>query len=218
MGDPHPSRIASCRYCFKQSVQKRQWHSWSVVILSRDRSHRQSLQVTRGDGARSPGVGFSVVMVRQWNLPAEPISPSAFFSLLNPWREGSVPPGAAGASQQPGPRAPGRRSRLIPSAVLRAPRSSGLRGPSSAPPRDGSGTAAGGGGGAAAGGRGEAGRRSDRRPLPPPPPGERPRRPGPRGAWSAAHQRRRREPRVYLYRKLKRGTSYFPSGSPWSCR
>lgn len=69
------------------SVQKRHWHSWSVVILSRDCSHRQSLQVTRGDGARSPGVGFSVVMVRQWNLPAEPISPSAFFSLLNPYRK-----------------------------------------------------------------------------------------------------------------------------------
>lgn len=70
------------------AVQKMHWHSWSVVILSRDCSHRQSLQVTRGARARSPGVEFSAVMVRYWSLPAEPISlSSAFFSLLNPYRK-----------------------------------------------------------------------------------------------------------------------------------
>lgn len=74
MGDPHPSRIASCMYCFRQAVQKTHWHSWSVVILSRDCSHRQSLQVRRGARARSPGSGFSAVMVRQWRSPAEPTS------------------------------------------------------------------------------------------------------------------------------------------------
>lgn len=69
------------------AVQKMHRHSWSVVILSKDCSHRQSLQVTRGARARSPGIGFSAVMVRQCSLPTEPISLLSLFSLLNPCRK-----------------------------------------------------------------------------------------------------------------------------------
>lgn len=70
------------------AVQKRQRHSRSVVILSKDSSQRHSLQVTRGAGASSPTAGFSVVMVRYWVLPPEPISLSSPVSrLLNPYRK-----------------------------------------------------------------------------------------------------------------------------------
>lgn len=133
MGDPHPSRIASCMYCFRQAVQKMHRHSWSVVILSKDCSHRQSLQVTRGARGRSPGVGFSAVMVRQCSLSTESISlSSAFFTLLNPWPESSVPPAAWSrrrrASQQRPARArtPGRRSCFILSLFLRTLRLTAL--------------------------------------------------------------------------------------------
>lgn len=130
MGDPHPSRIASCMYCFRQAVQKMHWHSWSVVILSRDCSHRQSLQVTRGARARSPGVEFSAVMVRYWSLPAEPISlSSAFFSLLNPWQESYVPPAARLLSSLPrAHRQPGLLAHGGGGAVSFSPSSSELCG------------------------------------------------------------------------------------------
>lgn len=62
-------------------VQKIHWHSWSMVILSRDCSHRQSLQVTSGAGIRSPEGGFSAVMVRHWSPSTESISLSAASSI-----------------------------------------------------------------------------------------------------------------------------------------
>lgn len=62
-------------------VQKIHWHSWRIVILSRDCSHRQSLQVTSGAGIRSPGGGFSAVMVRHWSPSTEPISLSSASSI-----------------------------------------------------------------------------------------------------------------------------------------
>lgn len=103
MGEPHPSRMASCIYCFRHAVQNMHRQSWSVVILSRDCSHRQSLQVTRGAMARSPAVGFGAVMVRQESLPTESISlPSVSFKILNPWLAGFyVPPPGPLVLQQP---------------------------------------------------------------------------------------------------------------------
>lgn len=67
-------------------VQKMQWHSCRVVILSREYSQRHSLQVSRGSSAKSPASDLSAVMVSGLGFPAEPILSSV---VLSAWKEKS---------------------------------------------------------------------------------------------------------------------------------
>lgn len=130
----------------------------------------------------------------------------SLFSLLNPWRESYVPPGRR-ASQQllwsappaGAARAPGRRSCSILSLFLRALRLTALH---------------------SAGMQQDSGQRKTSTYNRLPPWGAAAMADGrePCRAWGAARQQPRREPRVYLYRKLRRGTSYFPCGSHFNGR
>lgn len=69
------------------AVQKMQLHSWRVVILSREYSQRQSLQVRRGSRANSPASDLSAVMVWGQAFPAESIQSLMVHSA---WKEKST--------------------------------------------------------------------------------------------------------------------------------